>query len=135
MRAPILIALAALSACATAPLPMLGPPTFDITPGVPAPQGQLYGDCIAQSTTTHSFDRENGLIRFHCSGAPAQTFFDALATYSATIGSEYHANGLTWRVTKKLEYNPDGLDFCTRADADGAYACTLIFNAGPFVSQ
>ena len=135
MRTLIAIALVALSACATPPTPLLGPPTFDIAPGLPAPRGRFYGDCITQSTTAHTFDRENGLIRFHCTGAPAQAFFDALASYSASVGSEYHASGLTWRVTSKLERNPDGLDFCTHADAGGAYGCTLIFNAGAFVSQ
>jgi len=134
MRAIILAALAALGACAHA-APTLMPPTFDIAPGMPVPQAQLYGDCISQSTAARSYDRAGGLIRFHCGGAPAQAFFDALAGYSAANATEYRANGLTWRFTQSLEHNPEGLDFCTRADADGASACTLIFNAGAFVRQ
>ncbi|MBI3438872.1 MAG: hypothetical protein HY054_09555 [Proteobacteria bacterium] len=133
MRA-LLIALAALSltACATSQRPS-GPPTLDVAAGQPAPvQVRLYAACIAQSNATQQYDREDGLIRFHCGGDIARTFYDALGDYSVRIRSERTGNGRIWRFTQVMQHNPSGLDYCWRDDA-GGYACTVVLNAGDFI--
>ncbi len=133
MRA-LLIALAALplASCATPHVPR-GPLTLDVAAGQPAPvQARLYAACIAQANETQQYDREDGLIRFHCGGDIARTFYDALGSYSARIGSERTGAGRTWRFTEVMEHNPSGLDYCWRDDA-GGYACTVVLNAGNFI--
>ena len=79
-------------------------------------------------------DREQGLIRFHCDGAPAQRFYDALGARTARIGSEYNADGRTLRFVERLQENTTGVDFCAR-DANGAYGCSVVYNAGDFLTQ
>ena len=130
----LLIVLASLSltACITPQAPS-GPPTLDIAAGQPAPvQARLYAACIAQANETQQYDREDGLIRFHCGGDIARTFYDALGAYSARIGSERTGAGRTWRFTSVMQHNPSGMDYCWRDDA-GGYACTVVLNAGAFI--
>ena len=138
MRIALILAALALSACATTPRETRAPdgPARFVTPkGVPAsPQLRLYADCLAQSTSAGTFDRENGLIRFTCSGAPAQAFFEGLAAWSAQIGSEHTDASRTWRTTQKMKTSLSGLDHCWRVTTgDPTYGCTLVFNAGAFV--
>ena len=132
MRA-LLIALAALSLTACATPVVSGPPTLDVAPGAPAPaQARLYAACIAQANETQQYDREGGLIRFHCGGDIARTFYDALGAYSARIHSERTGAGRTWRFTQVMQRNPSGLDYCWRDDA-GGYGCTVVLNAGDYI--
>ncbi len=136
IRALAFAGLMALSACATshAEAPS-GPPSLAIAAGQPAPtQARFYADCISQSSAAHNYDREENLIRFHCDGATAQAFYDALADYSARVGSQYSADGRSYRFTQALQRNTTGVDYCWRADA-GSYGCTLVFNAGEFLAQ
>lgn len=132
-----LLAALALSACATsggAPDQPAGPPSLVASAGQPAPpQAKFYADCIAQSAGANTYDREANLIRFHCTGAPAQAFYDGLAAYSAEIGSEHTGDGRTVRATQKLERNLFGVDHCWKS-AD-AYGCTLVFNAGAYLAK
>ncbi|MDX2235706.1 MAG: hypothetical protein NW200_14500, partial [Hyphomonadaceae bacterium] len=87
----------------------------------------------AQAIAARTYDREAGLIRFRCEGAPAAAFFDALAGWSAGGGGmEITADGATWRLTAPIEENLFGRDYCRR-DAAGATQCTAVFNAGDFI--
>jgi hypothetical protein len=131
-----LIAALTLTACATAHQAMSGPLTLTPAPGQPAPaQAQLYADCIAQAASGHTYDRESNWVRFHCSGATAQAFYDGLAAYSSSIHSEMQGNGRTYRFTQRLVSNPSGIDGCWRDDAGGSYGCTVVLNVGEFLAQ
>ena len=131
--AALTIALFA-SACAHAHEAMMGPPSFAPIPGEPAPaHAQLYADCIAQAAAHRGFDRQGNLLRFHCDGATAQAFFDGLGPYAAQIGSEHVADGRTYRTTQAMHHDLDGLDYCARTDATGAYECTVVLAVGEFL--
>lgn len=123
----------ALSGCATSHEQPSGPPSFTIAPGAAAPaQVRFYADCIAQSASQQSYDREDGLIRFRCAGVPARAFYDGLADWSTAHNTEMTGDGRTWRFTVRMEHNPSGLDYCWRDDA-GGYGCTVVLNAGAFI--
>lgn len=133
-----LIASLSLTACATVrgeDTPV-GPPTVIRTPGEPAPpQAKLYADCLAASAAAGTYQKEPGvdLLRLTCAGAPARAFYDGLATWSATEGSQITAEGRTWRYTQKIEKDPFGLDDCS-TDGAGDYRCTIILTVGKFLS-
>jgi hypothetical protein len=133
-----LAAASALTACASIggePAPS-GPPTVIRTPGEPAPaHAKLYADCLAASAAAGTYEKEPGaeLLRLTCSGAPARAFYDALAVWSTTEGSQIEAEGRTWRYTQKIERNPYGLDDCS-TDGVGDYRCTITLNVGKFLS-
>ncbi|WP_395647972.1 hypothetical protein [Terricaulis sp.] len=126
-----------VAACASrpdAPLAPAGPPSLAITPGQPAPpQARFYAGCISQATQSSSYDREQDLLRFHCSGELAHAFFDALGPYSAAAQSEMQGDGRTWRFTARLQQNPTGADYCWR-DAANGYGCTVVLNVGEFLA-
>lgn len=126
----------ALAACATtggddaAPS---GPPTLVIAPGQAAPaQARFYADCIAQAAARDSYDREANVLRFRCDGAVAQRFYDGLAAWSAAQGSQYEAEGVTWRFSTRITQNPSFVDFCRNRGAD--YDCTVVLNVGEFLA-
>lgn len=126
----------ALTACATgrsdAPS---GPPSLVVAPGLPAPaQSRFYANCISQAAQANTYDREANVLRFHCNGAVAQQFFDGLAAWSAQIGSQYEADGTTWRFSAAIRENPSFVDFCRRSSAD-AYDCTVVLNVGEFLAE
>ncbi|PZO53744.1 MAG: hypothetical protein DCF16_06470 [Alphaproteobacteria bacterium] len=136
MRVTILLAAAlALGACATggASEPA-GAPSFVVSAGEPAPaQARFLTQCVSASIADSSFDREANVLRFHCNGAPAREFYDALASWSPGIGAEYQAEGRTWRFTTPIEENPSFRDYCT---FDGArHECTVVLNVGEFLEQ
>lgn len=111
-----------------------GPPTLAVAAGSPPPaQARLYADCITQATQNTSYDREANLIRFHCGGDLARTFFDALGPYAASIGSEMQGDGRTWRFSARLRESPFGVDYCWRDGANG-YGCTVVLNVGEFLA-
>ena len=135
-----LAATVTLTACASTgrvdPVPA-GPPTVIRTPGEPAPaQARLYADCLAASAAAGTYEKEPGadMLRLTCAGTPAHAFYDGLATWSATEGSEVVAEGRTWRYTQKIDRNPYGLDDCS-TDGAGDYRCTIILNVGAFLSN
>ncbi len=126
----------ALAGCATSgEAPPSGPPSLITPPGELAPpQARLYADCLAQAATAGSYDRERNLIRFRCTGAPARAFYEGLAAWSAARGSQYDsADGRTLRFTQALQRDPSGVDGCSTDNAQD-FACTLIFNAGEFLT-
>lgn len=137
MRFAILAAALLLGACAStgereAPI---GPPSFVIAPGQPAPaQARYYADCIAQAAAANTYDREANVLRFQCSGDVAQRFYDGLAAYSASIGSQYEADGATWRFSTTIRENPSFVDFCRRTSA-ARYDCTVVLNVGEFLAE
>ena len=129
--------LLVLSACATVHAPQAGPPSLVAAVGQPAPaQARYYADCIAQATQTQSYDRENNWLRFHCTGAPAAAFYNALADWSAAHNSQLAGEGRTWRFTERPQHDPSGLDSCWRSASDATqYGCTVVLNVGDFLSQ
>ncbi|RYG11190.1 MAG: hypothetical protein EON96_15605 [Caulobacteraceae bacterium] len=143
MRLPALtVTLAsvfALASCASlggAPEAPAGPPTVIRAAGEPAPpQARFYADCIAAAAIAGTYDKEASanLLRFTCTGAPARAFYDGLAAWSATSGSEVVAEGRTWRYTQKIKANPFGLDDCS-SDSVGDFRCTVTLNVGEFLS-
>ncbi len=137
MRFAVMIAAAfALTACATSggdDVPS-GPPTLVVAPGLPAPaQSRFYVDCIAQAAAANTYDREGNVLRFHCDGAPAQRFYERLAAWSAEIGSQYEAEGVTWRFTSTIRENPSFRDFCRHGPQ--GYDCTVVLNVGEFLAE
>lgn len=135
MKFAALILAGALSACVTVEVTNDATPSLAIARGeaVP-PRAQVYVDCMRQAIDARTYDREENLIRFHCNGEPAQRFYDGLASRSARVGSEYTADGRTLRFTERLQENTTGVDYCAR-DAAGAHSCTVVFNAGDFLTD
>ena len=124
-------------ACASAPEPVApaGPPDVRLTAGLQAPpQARLYAECISEAAETGSYQRERDgkTLRFTCTGATAKWFFDALGQWSAKVGSEYVADGTTWRFSQKLIKDSYGIDGCSR-DAAGEHRCVVILNVGEFI--
>ena len=129
----------ALSGCASTP----APPTFaaaadlseSSTTAAPA-KTVLYTDCIAQAISSdkvaHVADADTKLIRFTCSGAPAQRFYEALAVLGDQAVSVWQADGRTYRATAKVKKNLFGADYCSTG-AGGA-VCHIVLNAGSFLT-
>lgn len=137
MRAMLAGMMVLVGACASAPGAPGGPPVVTLKPGLPAPpQATLYADCIGQSADTGTYERETGsrTLRFTCTGAVAKVFYDGLQQRSAAEGSEYVAEGRTWRFSNRLIANADGIDNCS-TDGAGDYRCHVILNVGPFIEQ
>ncbi|KQY75091.1 hypothetical protein [Brevundimonas sp. Root1423] len=140
---PLLAALAlgtALTACAHATETALAPPDYSPIAGDPAPaNARLYADCIGQAAAAGSYRRASDgggdeLILFTCTGAPARAFYDALAPWSARIGSAFEHDGRSYRSTAKVQANMFGVDSCSAANGSD-HRCVLTFNAGDFVDQ
>ncbi len=135
---PIVLALSSaliLTACATAEAPSPAAPSLAIAAGEPLPpQAQFHIDCMRHAIEERSYDRDENLIRFHCSGDVARRFYEGLGPRSARIGSEYSSERRTLRFTEALQEDATGVDFCSR-DSAGAYACTVIYNAGGFLED
>ncbi len=135
MRFLIVATALLLGACATnRDAGPAGPPTLVVAPGLPAPaQARFYTDCITQAVQMTAFDREANVLRFHCNGAIAQRFYDGLAAWSAEIGSQYEADGVTWRFTTPIQENPSFRDFCRHSPQE--YDCTVVLNVGEFLAE
>lgn len=140
MRGLIAGLLLLLSACASAPKDMeapSGPPDVRLTAGLTAPpQARLYAECISQAAETGAYQRERDgkTLRFTCAGDTAKWFFEALGPWSAKVGSEYVADGATWRFSKKLIKDSYGVDGCSR-DAAGEHMCVVVLNVGEFIED
>ena len=95
------------------------------------PQAELYANCLADAVANHRLgratDSDTTLLVFTCNGAAASAFFDGLAAWSAKVGSEFTANGVTFRSTARVRHDLFGVDYCSRE------ACSITLNAGDFL--
>jgi hypothetical protein len=133
-----LFAVAALAACAHAPEPVAAAPDYRPLVGEPAPaHARLYADCIAQAAANQTYrrahDPDTELILFTCTGAPARTFYDALETRSAAVGSRFEVDGRLYRSTEPVIRDLFGVDSCS-VGTEGDARCVLTFNAGDFLA-
>jgi hypothetical protein len=133
------LAALALSACASTPAPPPFAAAADLSePAVSAAPAKtiLYTDCIAQAIGSDKValvaDADTKLIRFTCSGAPAQRFYEALAVLGDQAVSVWQAGGRTYRATSKVKKNLFGVDYCSTG-AGGA-VCHIVLNAGSFLT-
>lgn len=137
---PLLASLAlagTLMACAHAPEAAVTRPDYTPIEGDIAPaNARLYADCIAQAVAAGSYrsasDGGDELILFTCTGARAQTFYEALGPWSARIGAAFDHDGRTYRSTAKVQANMYGVDSCSAVDG-ADHRCILTFNAGDFL--
>lgn len=135
--AAVLAALVVLGACASGPGAPLGPASVARLAALPAPpQARFYADCIAASAAAGDYLREPDadVLRFTCSGSTARTFYDGLATWSASQDSQIVADGRTWRFTQKLIRDPQGIDGCSTGGPND-YRCVVVLNVGEFLSE
>lgn len=134
-----MLAALALSACASTPA--LPPPAPAADLSEPAPSAApaktvLYTDCIGQAISgnkvTHLAEGDTKLIRFTCSGAPAQRFYEALAVLGDDAVSVWQAEGRTFRATAKVKEDLFGVDYCSAGP--GGAICHIVLNAGSFLT-
>lgn len=135
----IAVAALALSACASTPAvpaSIAAPDFTEITPSAAPARTLLYTDCIAQAIDRPAVARlsRDGaeLIRFTCTGAPAQRFYEALAVLGDGAGSVWQADGRTFRSTTKVVEDLFGIDYCS--SGAGSAVCQIVLNAGPFLT-
>jgi len=107
-----LMAALAVPACASAPdpPPIIPAPDFSEPATSPAPAGTvLYTDCmthaISSAKVAHLSDGNTKLIRFICSCAPAQSFYEALAVLgdeAVSVGDRTGGRSARRRKSKKI---------------------------------
>jgi hypothetical protein len=135
----IALAAASLAACASASDVAGGPPDYSaVATQPPSEKARLYANCVGQAAEAGAYARvsQDGaeMILFTCTGQPAQAFYDGLAARSAAIGSEFTADGRTYRSTNRVERNLFGVDYCsTNGTAD--VRCVITLNAGGFLAD
>ena len=131
-------AIIGLSACTSnpAPPPVLAPDFTEITPSAAPARTVLYTDCIAQAIERPAVARQSRdgteLIRFTCTGAPAQRFYEALAVLGDEAVSVWQADGRTFRATAKIQRDLFGVDYCS--SGPGGAVCQIVLNAGSFLT-
>ena len=133
------LAALALCACASTPAPQPFEAAADLSEPAarPAPaKTVLYTDCISQAISSdrlaHVADTDTKQIRFTCTGAPAQRFYEALAVLCDQAVSVWQADGRTYRATAKVKQSLLGADSCSTG-AGGA-VCNIVLNAGSFLT-
>ena len=133
------LAAMALCACASTPAPRPFEVAADLSePAASAAPAKtvLYTDCISQAISSnkvaHVADADTKLIRFTCSGAPAQRFYEALAVLGDQAVSVWQADGRTYRATAKVKKSLFGADYCSTG-AGGA-VCHIVLNAGSLLT-
>jgi hypothetical protein len=130
-------AIVGLSACASNPAPpaVVTPDFTEITPSAAPARTILYTDCIAQAIERPAVARlsrdGSELIRFTCTGAPAQRFYEALAVLGDEAVSVWQADGRTFRATAKVQKDLFGVDYCSAGP--GGAVCQIVLNAGSFL--
>ena len=102
---------ALLAACASTPDAPPTAPDYAEIATTPAPaNARLYTDCFSQAISAAAYRRAandgDELLLFTCTGAPAQAMFTALGPWSASIGSEWRAEGRVWRSTARVQRDP-----------------------------
>ena len=132
---PVVSALLATAACATAPEAAMGPPNFTAIETSPSPKAEFYAACIGQAAAQGAYGRasdpDTEMVLFTCTGTPARLFYDALAARSAEVGSETVIGARTYRSTNPVRANLFGVDYCWVEAGD--YQCTISLNAGEFL--
>lgn len=133
------LAALALSACASKPAPRPFVAAADLSePAASAAPAKtvLYTDCISQAISSdrvaHVADADTKLIRFTCSGAPAQRFYEALAVLGDQAVSVWRADGRTYRATAKVKQSLFGADYCSTGV--GGAVCNIVLNTGSFLT-
>lgn len=125
----------AITACAHAPEPVAGPPSYAAVAVESSPKARFYADCIGQAATGGTYgrahDEDTEMVLFTCTGAPARAFYDALAGRSAEVGSETQSGSRTYRSTNAVQRDLFGVDYCF-TDA-GEHSCVVSLNAGEFL--
>ncbi len=118
------------------PGPMATPDYAPIAGEMAPPQARFYADCISQASGNRAWQRaqndDSTLLLFTCTGAAARAFYEGLEARSAAIGSEFTANGRTFRSTEVVQRNLFGVDYCS-TDGRGDYACVITLNTGAFL--
>ena len=133
------LAALALAACTSvAPPPPQAPVDFsEVAPEAAPARTVLYTDCLAQAISLPAVARQSrdgtDLLRFTCSGAPAQRFYEALAVVGDEAVSVCQANGRTYRATAKVREDLFGVDYCS-AGAAGDAVCQIVLNTGSFLT-
>ena len=144
MRHPIVIAaLAGVTLAGCASLRGGGDETAPVerdftlsSQGPLTPQAQLYADCIEQAARSNTYGRaadgDTEMVRFNCTGQPAQAFWTALDAWSLEQDSRWERDGWSYRSTNRVQQNLFGVDFCS---SDGeAYHCVIHLNVGEFAT-
>lgn len=128
-----------LAACASvSPAPSPEPPDFtEPTPMAAPARSVLYTDCLAQAIDRPAVARlsrsDAELLRFTCTGAPAQRFYEALGVAGGSGASVWQDGGRTFRATAIVRENLFGVDYCS-SGAAGDAICQIVLNAGPFLA-
>ena len=138
-RAVIVLGLSVGLLCGCATPGAEPPPERDFTlisQGPLTPQAQLYADCIEQAARSNTYGRaadgDTEMVRFNCTGGPAQAFWTALDAWSLEQDSRWERDGWRYRSTTRVERNLFGVDFCA---SDGAgYHCVIHLNVGDFAT-
>lgn len=126
-----------LAACASvAPPPPAAPDFAEITPSAAPARSVLYTDCIGQAISVSAVARvargDGNLLRFTCTGAPAQRFYEAIGVMGDKV-SVWQAEGRTFRATDKVQEDLFGVDYCSNGAANDA-VCQIVLNTGPFLT-
>jgi hypothetical protein len=134
-----LAAVLALSACASvAPSPPPAAPDFsEITPMAAPARTVLYTDCLAQAIERPAVARlsrgKAELLRFTCTGAPAQRFYEALAVLGDSAVSVWKDGERTFRATALVKDDLFGIDYCSTSPANDP-VCQIVLNTGAFLT-
>jgi len=135
----VLSAALVLSACAGAvPSPPPAAPDFsEITPMAAPARTVLYTDCLAQAIERPAVARlsRDGaeLLRFTCTGAPAQRFYEALGALEDGSVSIWKDAERTFRASAVVKEDLFGVDYCSTSPANDP-VCQIVLNAGAFLT-
>ena len=135
----VLSAARVLSACAGAvPSPPPAAPDFsEITPMAAPARTVLYTDCLAQAIERPAVARlsRDGaeLLRFTCTGAPAQRFYEALGALEDGAVSIWKDAERTFRASAVVKEDLFGVDYCSTSPANDP-VCQIVLNTGAFLT-
>ncbi len=135
----VLSAALVLSACAGAvPSPPSAAPDFsEITPMAAPARTVLYTDCLAQAIERPAVARlsRDGaeLLRFTCTGAPAQRFYEALGALEDGSVSIWKDAERTFRASAVVKEDLFGVDYCSTSPANDP-VCQIVLNTGAFLT-
>lgn len=125
-----------LAACATTTDTAAERDFTPINQGPLTHQARLYADCIEQAARSNTYGRaadgDTEMVRFNCTGQPAQAFWTALEAWSLEQDSRWEHNGWSYRSTNRVQQNLFGVDFCA-SDGTG-YQCVIHLNVGGFAT-